>query len=112
MTRPYRELFTEDIEKIEWKEVEGNSGMYEKTLVEDPETGSHTRLVKADPGFDNGGKKLEHDFWEETYLLEGTCWHGDKLQEPGAYYCRPTHTEHGPFRTDDGYIILEFRYYE
>ena len=51
MPRPYKELFTEDIDAIPWEPVEGCPGMYEKTLVEDPETGSHTRLVKGDPGF-------------------------------------------------------------
>jgi len=112
MARPYRELFTKDVEAIPWKPIEGSSGLYEKYLVMDPETGSHTRLVKGDPGFDGKGKLLEHDFWEETYLLEGSCWHGDKLQKPGAYYCRPPHLKHGPFRSDDGYIILEMRYYE
>jgi hypothetical protein len=111
MPRPYKELFTPDIEAIPWEPVPDCPGMYEKTLVEDPETGSHTRLVKGDPGFARDNQ-LSHDFWEETYLLEGSCWHGDKLQKPGAYYCRPPGLVHGPFRTDDGYIILEFRYYE
>jgi hypothetical protein len=110
MARPYVELFTEEIEDIPWEPIQGLEGIFEKTLCMDPETGSHTRLVKGEPGFENPNT-LEHDFWEETYLLEGSCWHGDKLQRPGAYYCRPPGTVHGPFRTDEGYIILEHRYY-
>jgi len=110
MARGYVELFTEDIEKMPWQPVKGVPGLYEKILSMDPETGSHTRLLKADSGFERN-ERLTHDFWEETYLLEGSCWHGDKLQKPGAYYCRPPGTEHGPFRTDEGYIILENRYY-
>ncbi|NLE75555.1 MAG: hypothetical protein GX605_02235 [Chloroflexi bacterium] len=93
-----------------WQPIEGSPGMYEKILMWDDETGSHTRLVKGDPGF-RSTKQLSHDFWEETYLIEGSCWHQDKLQKPGAYYCRPPHLLHGPFRTDEGYIILEHRYY-
>jgi len=111
MAKKYVELFPDDIERLPWRPIEGSPGLYEKILSIDPETGSHTRLVKADPGFDGKGKLLRHDFWEETYLIEGTCWHGEKLQTPGTYYCRPPGVVHGPFRTDDGYIILEHRYY-
>ena len=110
MARSYVELFTEDIEEMPWQPVEGVSGLYEKILSMDPETGSHTRILKGEPGFERN-EQLAHDFWEETYLLAGSCWHGDKLQKPGAYYCRPAGKVHGPFRTDEGYIILENRYY-
>jgi hypothetical protein len=110
MARPHVELFTHQIEEMPWEPVEDAPGLSEKVISMDPETGSHTRLLKGEPGFERN-ERLSHDFWEETYLLEGTCWHGDKLQTPGTYYCRPPGTVHGPFRTDDGYIILENRYY-
>ena len=110
MPRPYRELFTEDIEEMPWKPVEGVPGLYEKILSMDPETGSHTRLLKGDPGLELN-ERITHDFWEETYLLKGSSWNGDKLQTPGTYYCLPPGTVHGPFRTDEGYITLENRYY-
>jgi len=34
MARPYRELFTEDVEAIPWKPIEGSPGLYEKYDVD------------------------------------------------------------------------------
>ncbi|MBN1316168.1 MAG: cupin domain-containing protein [Anaerolineales bacterium] len=110
MTRPYVQLSPEEIDALPWEPIEGMPCLYEKIISRDPETGSHTRLIKATPGFENKNQG-SHDFWEETYVLEGICWQGDKPQPAGTYCCYPPGLKHGPFRAVDGYITLEHRYY-
>jgi len=95
---------------LPWTPVEGAADAYEKVLSFDPETGSHTRLLKALPGA-TIGQVLVHDFWEETYILEGGWWEGEAYQGPGTYTCLPPGTPHGPYRTETGYLCLEHRYY-
>ncbi|MDR7544477.1 MAG: hypothetical protein QN120_09560 [Armatimonadota bacterium] len=110
MARPKVVLIAEDIERLPWTRVEGSRDTYEKILSFDPDTGSHTRLLKALPGA-TIDQVLVHDFWEETYILDGGWWEGDTYQGSGTYTCLPPGTPHGPYRTETGYLCLENRYY-
>ncbi len=110
MARPRVTLSPAEIAAMEWSPVPGSSGAFEKILSRDPLTGSHTRLLKALPG-SNISQVLVHDFWEETYILEGGWWEGEMFYGAGTYTCLPPGTPHGPYRTDIGYLCLENRYY-
>jgi hypothetical protein len=92
-----------------WIPIPGEPGVYEKILSSDPEKMCVTRLLKKEPG-SAGTHAIAHDFWEEIYIIEGSQWVGDQHYTKGMYACRPPGMKHGPFRTDEGCINLEFRY--
>ena len=62
---------------------------------------------------------LQHDFWEEVYVMHGDYLVLDpKTLQPiqtfptgAAYACRPPFKDHGPFGTDGGVTLIEIRYY-
>ena len=85
-------------------------------LDEDKKTGRQTSLTRWQPGtqFD---QVLAHEYVEEVLVLEGEllC-----IDESGAvveriprhsYVCRPAGVAHGPFRSDTGFVSIEFCYY-
>lgn len=85
-------------------------GLYEKVINVDPDTGSHSPLLKGDPGIEQD-ECLSHDPWEETHSRVGTGRHGDQLQSRSMCYCGPGATIHGPFRTEDNRVFLQNRCY-
>jgi len=85
-------------------------GVMEKILSID-EYGNKTRLLKW-PVCETPGVTLEHDFWEETFILEGSLYdHLNKQHYLAGYYaCRAPHMKHGPFTTAAGALLLEIHY--
>jgi hypothetical protein len=97
-----------------WAPVEGLEGIAEEvTLAVDPVTGDYTRLTRFFPGADTtplGGKA--HDYPEEIFVVEGSLY--DVAFElwlmPGDYASRPPGEIHGPFRTEEGCLVLEMSF--
>lgn len=88
-------------------------GFWEKILSEDPDTGAYTRLARLEPGTDTSAfGVIIHTFREEAYLMEGelTDLSLGVTFTPGMYTCRPAGMAHGPYRTDRGALLIEFRY--
>jgi hypothetical protein len=86
--KPLVFLTPEAVEAMEWVPFpEGPEGMWEKVLSRDEETGSYTRLIKADPQLVISEKRV-HDF------------------------CNPPGYEHGPYTSATGWLALEFVYYD
>ncbi len=88
-------------------------GIWERILSRDPDTGSYTRLLRFEPGVSsepNG--TLTHDFWEEVFIVKGdlTDLRIDETFRAGMYACRPPGMPHGPWRTSEGVLMVEFRY--
>ncbi len=115
MSKLEREFFDplED-DQLRWEPIGGDeSGLTEKILSFDSDTGDCTRLLRFPPGSDttpNG--TLRHDFWEEVWILEGEL-HDLKLGLTfgrGMYACRPPGMPHGPWRSEPGALTLEVRY--
>lgn len=55
-----------------------------------------------------------HDYWEEVYLISGDLTVGnDKNGDggikfgPNTYACRPPGTTHGPFKSEQGCLLLQ-----
>lgn len=104
--------FAEDSD-FRWEEVEeGSDGIYEMVMYRDDD-GSHTRFLRMEPGasFD---ERLEHDFYEELYILEGGIIDTtlDEAFTAGMYACRTPGMPHGPYEAPVGFLSMEFRYYE
>ncbi len=110
---PKKEIeFTNSQIEFEWRPVDGDSsGLAEKILSIDPETGNVTRLLRFPREF-KGKDVLRHPFWEEIYILEGYLIDVKENQtyQKGYYACRPPGMIHGPFQSPEGCITLEMRY--
>jgi hypothetical protein len=89
------------------------AGIWEQILSKDDETGSHTRLLRFDPEVSsepNG--TLTHEFWEEVFIVQGdlTDLRLNETFTAGMYACRPPGMPHGPWRSNQGVLMVEFRY--
>lgn len=87
-------------------------------LDEAGKRGTRTRLLRFQPGVYTT-TPFVHDYWEEVYLVSGdlTVGNDDKGQggeafPPGTYACRPPGAYHGPFKSDNGCILLEIHYFD
>jgi hypothetical protein len=112
---PKEELEFIDVNIKPWRDVPGSkcSGLHERILSGDPNTGDYTRMLRFDPGCDttpNG--VLYHDFWEEVYILEGSLIDLSLNQEfkAGEYACRPPGMPHGPWKAPRGCTTFGVRY--
>ncbi len=98
------------------------SGIQQKilsgTLDEPSRQGSRTRLLRFQPGVFTTAPFV-HEYWEEVYLLSGDLTVGNDAQgeggdafEPNTYACRPPGAFHGPFKSNDGCVLLEIHYFD
>lgn len=100
--------------QTKWKTVEGLDGIAEElTLSIDPETGEYTRLTRFFPEADTtafGGKS--HDYPEEIFIVSGRLYDQafDRWLEAGCYASRPPGELHGPFKTEEGCVVLEISF--
>ena len=97
-----------------WKPVEGLDGVAEEmTLSVDELNGEYTRLTRFFPGADTtafGGKS--HEYPEEILIISGSLYDSafDLWLKTGHYTSRPPGEVHGPFRTEEGCVVLEVSY--
>lgn len=101
-------------QRSRWHPVEGLETMAEElTLSIDPDTGEYTRLTRFHPGADTSefGAKT-HPYPEEVFIVSGRLF--DEAfglwLETGHYASRPPGEVHGPFRTDEGCVVLEMSF--
>ena len=87
-------------------------------LDEENNAGIRTRLLRFKPGIFTT-KPFIHTYWEEVYLMSGDLivgndadGNGGEAFEPNTYACRPPGASHGPFKSEQGCILLEIHYYE
>ena len=80
--------------------------------------GSRTRLLRFKPGIYTTAP-FTHQYWEEVYLVSGDLMVGNDENGPGGetfavntYACRPPGTDHGPFKSCDGCLLLEIHYFD
>jgi hypothetical protein len=96
--------------------------VYQKILAggldENAKQGSQTRLLRFGPGVFTT-KPFVHDYWEEVYLVSGDLTVGNDEQglggeafAPNTYACRPPGAFHGPFKSENGCVLLEIHYYD
>lgn len=88
------------------------------SLDEANRRGARTRLLRFAPGV-HTTEPFVHEYWEEVFLLSGDLIVGSDAEGRGGesfrgatYACRPPGARHGPFRSDDGCMLLEIHYYE
>ena len=98
----------------DWQPIAGLEGVAEElTLSMDPETGEYTRLTRFPPGADTAafGAK-SHTYPEEIFVVSGRLYDRafDLWLEAGHYASRPPGEVHGPFRTEEGCVVLEISF--
>jgi hypothetical protein len=94
-----------------WVPVPGMAGIAEELLLSvDPTTEEYTKLTRFLPGCDTTalGPKI-HPYPEEIFVVGGRIYDAtfDRWLEPGDYISRGPFEAHGPFRTDEGAVVLE-----
>ena len=98
------------------------AGIQQKILAgfldEANKKGNRTRLLRFVPG-EFTAKPFVHDYWEEVFLISGdlvvgndALGRGGESFAPFTYACRPPGAHHGPFRSENGCLLLEIHYYE
>lgn len=98
----------------EWTPIPGMEGVAEElTLSIDEESGEYTRLTRFLPGADTkefGGKS--HEYPEEIFIISGHLYDAafDQWLESGHYASRPPGELHGPFKTEEGCVVLEISF--
>ena len=122
ISKPHLEFHTLDLDSG-WETPAGYpDGIAQKILAgeldEDAKSGNRTRLLRFGPGVYTT-VPFCHDYWEEVYLVSGDLYvgsdehgNGGDRFEPNTYACRPPGVDHGPFRSDEGCLLLEVHYYE
>jgi hypothetical protein len=115
MLKEHLEFFTLDLSSG-WETPSGYpKGIEQKILSghldEEREKGSRTRLLRFKPGAFTTEPFL-HEYWEEVFQVSGTLTVGGETFRPYTYACRPPHTAHGPFRSEEGCLLLEIHYFE
>jgi hypothetical protein len=122
MLKEHKEFHSLDL-ATGWSTPDGYpSGIEEKILAGSlnyaAKTGSRTRLLRFKSGVFTGAPFV-HDYWEEVYLLEGDLTVGNDEQgaggvpfKPHTYACRPPGAFHGPFKSEQGCLLLEIHYYK
>lgn len=113
MAKPEHEFHP--ITDIEYTECPGGNPLIkERILAKDEETGVATRILRYEPGADSSPMgQLTHDFWEEVYIIEGSFVDLSLNQtfRAGDFAIRPPGMPHGPWKTDEGVLTFESRYY-
>jgi hypothetical protein len=98
------------------------SGIQQKILAgsldEGNRRGSRTRLLRFHAGVFTVAPFV-HEYWEEVYLVSGDLTVGNDAEgkggtpfDPNTYACRPPGAFHGPFKSENGCMLLEIHYYD
>lgn len=98
----------------QWQPIAGMEGLAEElTLAIDKKSGDYTRLTRFKPGADTEafGPK-SHSYPEEIMVMAGSLYDAafDQWLQTGDYASRPPGEVHGPFKTDEGCLVLEVSY--
>jgi hypothetical protein len=97
------------VDDLPWQ----RDGAVEQRVLSRGEDGvTLTRIARWPAGHDtSAGGVVRHQFHEEVYLLEGSLTDLSLAQTfgPGWYASRRPGMPHGPYRTDDGCVMLEIR---
>ena len=120
--KQHREFHALDLE-TGWQVPKGYpQGIEQKILAGDLDeagkNGNRTRLLRFKPGVFTT-EPFVHDYWEEVYLVSGdlivgnnAAGEGGMAFAPNTYACRPPGAVHGPFKSQNGCLLLEIHYYD
>jgi hypothetical protein len=120
--KPHKEFYKIDLESG-WETPAGYpDGIKQQILAgaldEKNKRGNRTRHLRFEPGVYTTAPFV-HGYWEEVYLLSGDLTVGNDANGnggekfgPNTYACRPPGAFHGPFKSENGCLLLEIHYYD
>jgi hypothetical protein len=120
--KPHLEFMPLDLTRG-WEVPEGYpQGIQQKILAgsldEHAHRGTRTRLLRFEPGVYTT-QPFVHEYWEEVFLISGDLsvgsdanGRGGERFTPHTYACRPPGVFHGPFKSEEGCLLLEMHYYD
>lgn len=118
----HREFHTLDMNEG-WHTPEGYpTGIKQKIIAggldEVAKRGNRTRFLRFDPGVYTVAPFV-HAYWEEVFLLAGDLIVGNDERGEGGekfdgytYAVRPPGAYHGPFKSENGCLLLETHYFQ
>ncbi|WP_324754082.1 cupin domain-containing protein [Roseovarius sp. Pro17] len=121
--KEHKEFYAIDMGPDGWHVPPGYpDGIKQKILAgkldEKAKVGNRTRLLRFGPGVFTTAPFV-HDYWEEVYLVEGDLTvgndengEGGEKYQPHTYACRPPGAYHGPFKSEEGCVLMEIHYYD
>lgn len=121
--KEHKEFYAIDMGTDGWHTPKGYpAGIKQKILAgkldEEGKVGNRTRLLRFDAGVFTTAPFV-HDYWEEVYLVSGDLTVGNDEQgnggesfSPNTYACRPPGAYHGPFKSENGCVLMEIHYYD
>ena len=95
-----------------WRAIPGVAAE-QCTLSHDPASGEYTRLTRFHPGADTEAMGVQrHSYPEEVFVVSGSLYDAQvgRWLQAGDYASRPPGEPHGPFRTDEGCVVLELSF--
>lgn len=122
VNKEHDEFYAVDLEGG-WESLAGYpEGIQQKILAgaldEQAGRGTRTRLLRFAPGVFTT-EPFVHDYWEEVFLVSGdltvgndTAGNGGESFLPPTYACRPPGAAHGPFKSENGCVLLEIHYFD
>ncbi|MGI9613929.1 MAG: cupin domain-containing protein [Acidimicrobiales bacterium] len=98
----------------DWQPAGGPvAGIWEQILSASADSPDYTRVLRFEPGTDSTANgPLTHEFWEEVYIVSGdlTDLRLGQTFTAGMYACRPPGMAHGPWTSEAGVLMVEFRH--
>ncbi len=91
--------------EIDWQEAKGYpAGAMQKVLHDGSGSAPRSILLKIKPGWILA--EHAHIYTELHFVIEGEYQIHDKVYPAGTFSIIPKHTNHGPFTTSKGAVIL------
>jgi hypothetical protein len=122
VNKQHDEFYAVDLDSG-WKTLPGYpDGIEQKILSGELDEvtgrGTRTRLLRFAPGVFTTAPFV-HEYWEEVYLVSGDLTVGNDADGNGGesfsahtYACRPPGVPHGPFKSENGCLLLEIHYFD
>ena len=93
------------LENLNWNDAEGYPKGTKSKILRDGENGK-TVLLKLPKGFLMGSHS--HITTEQHFVLEGEYMSDGEVFPVGSYQIFPSGDEHGPFKSENGALVLIF----
>lgn len=91
--------------EVAWEMMEGyQAGTVRKVLRRGDQGEPRTVLLKLHPGFEMSAHS--HVYAEHHFVLEGAYESQGRRFPEGTYRVIPKHTDHGPFTSANGALVL------
>ncbi len=105
-----------DFKEFKREKIAGKvDGLYERVISKDRKGKRFVRIMEFEPGVNTEKDGVQtHDYWEEIFIIKGSFidLKLNKAFSQGMVASRPPGMKHGPWKSLNGCLLYEVRYYE